>query len=328
MTLNCNGGHRGQAAIFDAIMFLLFVSSSIALMYHFFTAYGVAQDKTMRSAYMLAYAQDVGKALYYTHASQLASVALPSGQTNTERRQFDSEATLPAAQGGPGLAYPAGGLCASSGAPGCPYYDLGEPTTTAGNDWGCKYLEKYPAITVLELLKRDLIGGAKPDVGYTPTFDSSFNGFVGTDTTITPSSDACLDNKFGKDGSDACVAYSNELVPNAPGKLALRCSLKEYMKPFSSAGYKYFAEIVRADTGTPVRQPAFALNDYSTWRITNHWAAQQWFGCQDAVASGNDILTVGFPFRIPDAKDITKHINFEVRICFWQSNLKRAAPTP
>ncbi len=320
MNSHCKGGRRGQAAIFDAIMFLLFVSGSIALMYHFFTAYGIAQDQTMRSAYMLAYAQDVGKALYYTSAEQLASVALPSvTATQNERKWFDPEATRPTAEGGPGLAYPASGLCSTSGE-GCPYYDLGE-TTTMGRDWGCQYLEKYPSVTVLELLKRDLIGGTKTGGSVTWT-DTQLNGLA-AGNTLSASSDACLDNKFGKNGGEACVAYSEPLVPDAPGKLALRCALKEYMKPFSSAGYKYFAEIVRADTGTPVRQPAFNQNDYSTWRITNHWAAEKWFGCQDAISSGNDILTVGFPFRIPDSKDITKHINFEVRICFWQSSRKR-----
>ena len=70
----------------------------------------------------------------------------------------------------------------------------------------CGQLQKYPGISVMELLKKDS----------TPVPLTGVNG-DGNDI-------ADLDNKFGK--------------ADAPGKLAMRCAMKELMKPFEFANFK------------------------------------------------------------------------------------------
>lgn len=296
---------KGQAALFDSIMFLLFVSGSIAMMYQFFTAYGVAQDKTMRSAYVLAYAQDIGKSVYYVNAGSLSKIADAPADPDLYWRDID---------------FSAGSCPPGTATAGCPYSDLAQ-TSVAGRPgvWGCKYLEKFGQLTVLELLKYDLVGAQRGST----TWDTT-GGYSGVTSSYTL--DACLDNKLGKANGKACVPYDSIAAPDAPGKLALRCAMMQVMKPFQAAGYRYFVDVVRADVTSSVRQPAFNLNDYSTWRVSNAWQANVgtgWMSCDDAKLAGNDILTVGFPFRVPDAVDITKSVPFEVKICLWQSRQNR-----
>ncbi len=95
-----------------------------------------------------------------------------------------------------------------------PYYKLNDATT------GCPLLAQYKGpITVADLMKRDLGDGQFDDRQSSAHTDAS---------GILPTS-----------GSTP--------IPNAiqPGKLAFRCALKEIMKPFTTGGFRYFAEILR-----------------------------------------------------------------------------------
>ncbi|MEK6924461.1 MAG: hypothetical protein AABW54_04450, partial [Candidatus Micrarchaeota archaeon] len=137
------------------------------------------------------------------------------------------------------------------------------------------------------------------------------------------------------------------------GKLALRCAFKEIMKPFQYSGYKYFVYAVD-DRNKPVAQPTFAIGEADSWRITNHWQANEdvgpsgtmsWTSCEDAIGKGFDVLTVAFPFRVPKGDALVEPnplygttpdepefrvstIDFEFRTCIWQSQNKRANPAP
>lgn len=72
------GGVRGQAAIFDGIMFLLLVSFSVAMMFSFLSDYGNAQSRMLRSSHSLNYVQGIGKTLYSLDVSTLANTELPA----------------------------------------------------------------------------------------------------------------------------------------------------------------------------------------------------------------------------------------------------------
>ncbi len=72
---------RSQAALFDGIMFLLFTSVSMVMVFAFLGNYGVAEDQTLRSAYQLAYMDSVGKSLYHIHANALSD-AVPDHAAN------------------------------------------------------------------------------------------------------------------------------------------------------------------------------------------------------------------------------------------------------
>ncbi|MDP3742696.1 MAG: hypothetical protein Q8R15_05255 [Candidatus Micrarchaeota archaeon] len=71
------GPLRGQAAIFDGIMFLLLVSFSVAMMFSFLSDYGTAQSRILRSSHSLNYVQSIGKTLYSLDVSTLTSTELP-----------------------------------------------------------------------------------------------------------------------------------------------------------------------------------------------------------------------------------------------------------
>ncbi len=70
---------RGQAAIFDGIMFLLLVSLSVAMMFAFLSDYGNNQMKILRSSHLLNYVQGIGKTIYSLDASMLAETDLQGG---------------------------------------------------------------------------------------------------------------------------------------------------------------------------------------------------------------------------------------------------------
>ncbi len=71
------GPLRGQAAIFDGIMFLLLVSFSVAMMFSFLSDYGNTQSRMLRSSHSLNYVQGIGKTLYSLDVSTLANTELP-----------------------------------------------------------------------------------------------------------------------------------------------------------------------------------------------------------------------------------------------------------
>ncbi len=82
---------RGQAAIFDGIMFLLLVSFSVALMFSFLSDYGANQAHTLRNSHLLNYVQGIGKSVYNIDVSTLKTTDL---NTVGQRWSFDNCDTL------------------------------------------------------------------------------------------------------------------------------------------------------------------------------------------------------------------------------------------
>lgn len=114
---------RGQAAIFDGIMFLMLVSISVALMFNFVGAYGQAQNKVLRSSHLLNYVHSIGKSLYFVDVSTVASVDLNN---------------------------PNGAIPAKS---------LGQGVSELDPTYTCEKLAGYKSNSVAELMKRDLSDG-------------------------------------------------------------------------------------------------------------------------------------------------------------------------
>ncbi|MEM4255335.1 MAG: hypothetical protein QXR53_03330 [Candidatus Norongarragalinales archaeon] len=189
-------------------------------------------------------------------------------------------------------------------------YDLDD------SDDGCAQLQDYPGtLRVTDLMKRDLadsdptlaVGGAMPK----------------------------LDDSFGTPPGGARV----------PGRTAVRCALKELMKPFSFSGYKYYFEAILSQDapgiagGTPQ-----GIVHYIGPEITNskdlnvvgvetaggysnkaqNGAASEVPGCFSALRSGYQILAVSSPFQVLYSDTSggsldSKFIKYKTRICIWQS---------
>ena len=293
---------KGQAAIFDGIMFLLFASTSVALVFVFLNGYGIAQDEAMRSSYLLAYLQDAAKSLFYIDVRTLGDVALPD------------EVSWKDPNSGQGSS-----PCTPASGTGCPYWDL----LNGGDDSKCEILKTYFATTVADLLKKDLS-------------DSDFERSVtlGTTTGSDTSAAVCIDNHFGLRQTSPGVASttacdSNEpSVPRAHGLTALRCAMKELMKPFQLSGYYYFVEVVNQEPA----EHSIPLPD-NALRITNYWLANEddpprgrWTSCKDPIDRGYligtrrrefQVLTVAMPFRVPRSETLQQMRNFVLRICVW-----------
>ncbi len=287
-------------------MFLLFSSVSVALIFVFLNGYGIPQDEAMRSAYTQAYLQDAAKSLFYLDVRTLANVAIDDDILRKDPNAGAGIDKLP---------------CATTGADagrGCPYWDL---SYSADAEDHCDVLSQYYATTVADLLKRDL---SDSDV-------SDPNAHVGSVTGPDDSVRVCLDNRFGLNIGATGPCQATGIVPKAHGKTALRCALKEVMKPLQQAGYYYFAEIVNR---VPAEH-AIPLNP-NTNRITNYWPANEypagskWASCNDVVKYGYQIttangpqklsfqvLTVSMPFRAPRANRMDEMRDFVLKICVW-----------
>ena len=303
---------RGQAAIFDGIMFMLIASISVTMVYSFLSSYGVAQDNVLLSSYQIAYLDSVGKAIYYIDAPALAQAA-PAGSQITNFQDADYCKLHPS-------------QCSANNGVGQPYYDLGN-----NGQLNCSLLAQYPEQTVADLLKKDL--GDAPGI----------NDPVVDENTI------CLDNRYGVD--TACTTPGSPPVPSSlpvvPGKLALRCALVELMTPFHSAGYRYFADFLKETTpgGVPGTVPQQNPNPGGSggpdgWqRITDSYVADAnaYSSCEDVankygddtaltpVPPGTtlsvDLLSTSTPFRIPRGETIDTFFAQTMRICVWKSQL-------
>lgn len=82
---------RGQAAIFDGIMFLLITSFSCALIFSFIQTYGQSEDNAMRSAYELNFLQSVLKTIYYLDAETLAEISSDGLQVYKTNPDIDDD---------------------------------------------------------------------------------------------------------------------------------------------------------------------------------------------------------------------------------------------
>ena len=193
-----------------------------------------------------------------------------------------------------------------------PVYDLGS------RDYGCAQLANYPGtLRVTDLMKRDL-ADSDPEVGEKPK----------------------LDDKFGKDEPPGTAA-------KVPGRTAVRCALKELMKPFAFSGYKYYFEaMLSQDAGTISGGTSQAIVDYVGPEITNSkdlkvvgvenagggvsekhqngGGTGTAPGCFSALEADYQILTVSSPFQVLYSDTSggslqSKFIKYKTRICIWQS---------
>lgn len=190
-----------------------------------------------------------------------------------------------------------------------PGYDL-------NSSYGCRLLAAYPGtLRVTDLLKRDLSDS-------NPKKDSSEN------KGPLPK----LDDKFGST-ADAVVV---------PGRTAMRCTMKELMKPFAFSGYKYYMEVLSLE------DPVEAEGDvvpYLGPEITNsrdlevvgvetggvkRLSGNGKPGCNAASSAGADgrgynILSISSPFQVLySTTSIAGQLSMELlkyktRICIWQS---------
>lgn len=115
---------RGQAAIFDGIMFLMLVSFSMAMVFTFLNTYGIAQDNVIRSSHTLNYMQSVMKSIYLIDASTLAQ--------------------------------------ADSSAGDCTKGDCQNETGVYGEDMNCSQLASWQ-VSVGDVVKKDLVDGRLDD---------------------------------------------------------------------------------------------------------------------------------------------------------------------
>ena len=116
---------RGQAAIFDGIMFLMLVSFSMAMVFTFLNTYGTAQDNVIRSSHTLNYMQSAMKSIYFIDASTLAKV------DETPRT--------------------------------CDRGDCQDEERVYGGDMNCTQLENW-RVTVGDVVKKDLVDGRMDDL--------------------------------------------------------------------------------------------------------------------------------------------------------------------
>jgi hypothetical protein len=234
---------KGQAAIFDAITFLLLVVFSVSMMYVFLADYGSSQDRVIRSAHVLNYMQALTKSIFFIDANSVSEVQ--------------------------------------------PYRDL------TGADLGpsCASLKEYPAsISVADLLKNDV-------------------------------SDSKLDDHVTAPGSSGTGALK-------PGLTASRCALKELMKPFTTSGFNYFAEVVDPKFYGPPCQASRAV-PVTGRPITNYFTTPL-CGCDDPQLSSQALLTVAAPFRALSPSTADNYTNteetFVFRVCIWPQQPRAKLP--
>ncbi|HLC38043.1 MAG TPA: hypothetical protein VJI71_01175 [Candidatus Norongarragalinales archaeon] len=190
-------------------------------------------------------------------------------------------------------------------------------------DFGCRVLENYPGtLRVTDLLKRDLGDSVPSDLA--AAFSSS-----------PPTGLPYLDDKFGE--------------AKVPGRTAMRCVMKELMKPFAFSGYRYYSEVLYprdttlSSDGTPVsfkgpeitnsRDPAIAgieLGDDKIKRVVEG-ASQTYPGCHAVGQSGYDVIAVSSPFQVlfshtetsdsnPTGVLTSTFVPYTIRLCIWKAN--------
>ena len=134
-------------------------------------------------------------------------------------------------------------------------------------------LVDYPgSISVVDLLKRDLADSEKPE-------------------------EVTINNLFG----DKVFV---------PGKLSMRCAMKELMKSFSFSGYDYFVEVV-VPGGSPI---SF---EEEKPKITNNVDVSI-ESCSDVSSFGLRVLSMASPFRVflGDSS-----VTYDFRLCIWKRRL-------
>lgn len=131
----------------------------------------------------------------------------------------------------------------------------------------------------------------------------------------------------------------------SPGLTAMRCTMKELMKPFVLAGYDYMMEVLPTNCGKSPCDPVQIPKNSEGWldKITDVWNGtirtdrdvngnQIVGGCDYVQENFHNTFAVSAPFRTINLKTITnpggpKYIqtsaNYVLRICIWPSREKR-----
>ncbi len=182
-----------------------------------------------------------------------------------------------------------------------PYGGLANPNT------GCPSLGRFTgSVSVADLLKKDL-------------------------------ADGLMDDKYGSIGNVLNTTPPGAIAPSeAPGKTALRCAVKEVMKPFEAAGYSYFVEVfdsrnvptyptTRAAGGLPGgTNAAVDQTDPSKSVVTNSplaiGATPKIRQCEDVTSISAQNLVVASPFRVITAASAAggqESQAFVIRLCIW-----------
>lgn len=182
----------------------------------------------------------------------------------------------------------------SEGATAGPYGDL------TGN---CSKLLRWRGtFSVAEMLKKDLA-------------DENHSGYT------TP----CFDDHFGYAEQCGSGAF-------APGKLAMRCAMKEMMKPFSYAGYGYLVDLIADSPRATLGRLTCGNQRCDPWpRITNSMLpSQNQIGspivdCEDvadslrALNKTPEVFAVSAPFRVlQNTGGVPKSRGFTMRFCTWK----------
>ncbi len=311
---------RAQASFFDGIMFLLIVVFSITLVFVSLGSYTAAEDKALRSSYLINYLQSTTKVLYYLDANSLKDVKP---------------------------------YCADLGsdAAGHPYsnsrYCLPDGTDRVPLD--CRVLgltaSQYPnQVSVIDLLKKDVSStkaGANAE-DYLHTFGNLARSILDSNNReIEPAfqSGTYLDDKYG-----SSTQY---------GRMAMRCAMKELMKPFTFSAYHYQAEVTYpfqlggtlqenpilpdlqpddATPGTPAKDLGYISDlmyypDFEAFGKTDRDQVVKEFSCQKVDSS--QLLVLRSPFKLVlgtsangaagprSARNGYEEKNLALRICLW-----------
>lgn len=151
--------------------------------------------------------------------------------------------------------------------------------------------------------------------------------------------DLVLDNRY---------AEGNNWI-SAPGKMALRCALYEFMRPYETGGLKYFVEIQtprssqsNIDYAYPTQkeiQHEIEQNSDNYSIVTNSFSMTNPPGtkirtCDDLKAYTGELYVISVPFRIFTKKDLVhnpdqeipddaKLVNntFKLSFCMWPANI-------
>ena len=177
------------------------------------------------------------------------------------------------------------------------YCKEGMPNPPGKYHMDCSTLKNYSGhVTVADLLKKD----ADPS-------DKDVMGDEGK---------GAVDDKFG--------------TSSQAGRTALRCAMKEIMKPFTFSGYRYITEIAdSADLTKDVVKHAKDQKYASDYMFSAEFQRlpelrKQTFDC--GWANSSQVLVIRTPFKIllltkNDAgSDMFASLNYVLRTCLWPSS--------
>ncbi|NUN11477.1 hypothetical protein HUU53_02430 [Candidatus Micrarchaeota archaeon] len=159
---------------------------------------------------------------------------------------------------------------------------------------GCPALEKFQgSIKVTDLLKRDLADGG-----------------------VTETTPIALNDYFGDEASGARVM----------GKTAMRCAMKELMKPFAFSGFDYFVEVSDPQNGRIIPVKGARITNSLDSKIVFDSTDLNSFSssaCESAQRVKGEVLSSNAPFRVlttdTSGTQLQSRIkNYVIRTCIWK----------